>query len=462
MPALTECAPRFATSRSGERETLGRAAVRVAEVLGRPLMPWQRRVVNVALEVNAAGRLVYGDVVLTVPRQSGKSFLLLVLQLTRALLEPRSSIVYSAQSALDARKKLADDWLPMVLASPLASQVTPFLAPGREAMRFANGSLQQLVASTATAGHGLVVDLGILDEAFSQRDARWEQAIRPAQMTRPDPQLWIVSTAGVLSTSEYLWERVQGGRLAVEADVREALAYFEWSAEDDADPADPETWRSCMPALGHTVSEDTVAVAQRSMPRGEFARAYLNRWVAVTGEALIGVEHWQSLAEPDAPRPEWVVFAVDISPQNRSAAIVAVGQDGDLLRLAVLESGPNTEWLPGALERLCGEYGSPQVLVDGRAVAASLPEIERAAGFKVTELAAREVAQAAEFFLKLTNESRLRHRGERELTIAIDSAAQRPLADSWAWSRRRSAGDISPLVAASLGVSFWHGAWGSA
>ena len=275
LPAtMTECEPRYATARTPERETLGRAAGRVARVLGAPLMPWQKQVLDVALEIDGRGQLVYRDVVLSTPRQSGKSYVLLTLLLTRALLWPRQNLIYTAQSGLDARKKLLDDWLPAVQASPIGGQVAAYLAPGRESLRFTDGSVLQLLASTAKAGHGMVVDLGVLDEAFSYQDARTEQALRPAMMTRSNPQLWVVSTAGTPDASPYLFERVQSGRLAVEAGVTDALAYFEWSAEDDADPADPETWRSCMPALGHTVSEDAVAAAQRSMGRSEFARAY--------------------------------------------------------------------------------------------------------------------------------------------------------------------------------------------
>jgi phage terminase large subunit-like protein len=137
---VTSCEPRFATARTPERKTLGGAAAKVAKVLGNPLMPWQRRVLDVALEVGEDGRLVYRDCTLSVPRQQGKSYLLLVLMLTRGLLEPRESIVYTAQSGLDARKKVIDDWAPMVRASPLGSQATLYLAPGRESLTLANGS----------------------------------------------------------------------------------------------------------------------------------------------------------------------------------------------------------------------------------------------------------------------------------------------------------------------------------
>ena len=126
MPTVTDtgCEARYATPRSPSRATLGRAAVKIARLLGLPLMPWQRQVLDTALEVDDTGQLVYGDITLGVPRQQGKSFLLLVLMLTRALLDRRQMIVYAAQSGLDARRKWSDDWIPLVQSSPLGSQIT--------------------------------------------------------------------------------------------------------------------------------------------------------------------------------------------------------------------------------------------------------------------------------------------------------------------------------------------------
>jgi Terminase large subunit, T4likevirus-type, N-terminal/Caudovirus prohead serine protease len=432
LPLATECEPRYATARTAERRTLGGAAAKVAKVLGQPLMPWQRRVADVALEVDTAGRLIFRDVVLTVPRQQGKSFLILVLLLVRALLTPRTNAVYTAQSGLDARKKLAEDWWPAVQASAIGSQVTAYLAPGRESLRLSNGSVVQLVASTAKAGHGMSVDLGVMDEAFAYQDARTEQALRPAMMTRPDPQLLVVSTAGTPDASPYLHDRVQGGRLAVEAGVTEGLCYFEWSAGDDAEPADPDTWRSCMPALGHTVSEDTVAAAHRSIGRSEFARAYLNRWVASMGDPIIDLEAWNALAEPDAPRPAEVILGVDVAPSSRSAAIACAGPHAGCLRGCVLEHGPGTAWVAGRLTELQEQLGA-EVAADRKACAAIWPEIEP---LGPVEIDARQAAEATAYFIDLVSRQRFRHRGERELTVAIDGAALRPLADAHAWGRK--------------------------
>src|ERR1019366_4659307 len=183
-----------------------------------------------------------------------------------------------------------------------------------------------------------------------------------------------------LDRSSYLLERVQTDRQAVEAGLTEGLAFFEWGAPDEADPASPETWRRYMPALGHTVTESAVRSAQQSMGRNEFARGYLNRWVLAQGETIIPIERWQALGEPDAPRPPWVVLGLDVAPKGASAAIVVCGERGDALQAAVVEHGPGSDWVPQALERIVAEYDHPRVVVDGKAVAQMLPELERITG----------------------------------------------------------------------------------
>ena len=134
-------------------------------------------------------------------------------------------------------------------------------------------------SSSEKGGHGYSLDLAIVDEAWSLRDYRVPQAITPTQIARPDPQLWIVSTAG---TAESLWlrELVEAGR----AGANERLALFEWSADPDLDPSEVGAWESANPAMGLTITPDELAnaYANATTPdsRAEFERAHLNRWTA--------------------------------------------------------------------------------------------------------------------------------------------------------------------------------------
>lgn len=418
-------------------------------------MPWQRQVLDVALEVDSeTGRLVYREVILTVPRQSGKTTLMLVLVLVRALREARQQIRYTAQTGADARKKWMDDWLPILQDSRFRDTFTPRLTNGHEALRFRNGSLQGLVATTKKTGHGGTLDLGILDEAFAHPDSRLEQALRPAMSTRPDPQLWIVSTAGVPGESPYLWGKVETGRALVDADVDQDIAYFEWSAPDDADPGDPDTWRACMPALGITVTEGFIASTFESMREHDlhgFRRAFLNQWVSSVLDPPIPLDLWAELADEGSQPGPSVAFALDVQPDRSHAAIGVAGLRADgKMHVEVVEHRAGTGWVVGRLAQLVERHRPSGVWCDPRSPAGSLLHDLAAAGVGMETVGASEYAQACGAFYDLVVEDRLRHLGGPTLLSALDGAAWRPLGDARAWSRKGSSSDISPLVAVTL------------
>lgn len=417
-------------------------------------MAWQQQVLDVALEVDPkTRRLVYREVILTVPRQSGKTTLLLVLILLRALSERRQNIRYTAQTGSDARKKWMDDWLPVLQSSKFASQFRVRLTNGHEALLFKNGSFQGLIATTKKTGHGGTLDLGIMDESFAHPDARLEQALKPAMITRPQPQLWIVSTAGTKEDSPFLWGKVETGRQLVEAGVNDGVAYFEWSAPEDADPADEATWWSCMPALGITAPIDAVRADFASMSLSEFRRAYLNQWVTAMSDPVIPLEVWNSLAEPGSQIVGPVSFAFDVSPDRSTAAICAAGLRADgTFHVEVVDHRSGTGWLAQRMVELAGRHGTSAVVFDSASPAGSLVPALEAAGVTVTKLGPKEHGQACGLFYDTAVEGRLHHLGTPELVAALDGAVKRPLGDAWAWSRRSSAVDISPLVGVTLAL----------
>ena len=90
--------PRHHTPRS-DAPTRGGAVAVIAEAKRAPLMPWQRRAVDVALEVDpASGLYRYGIVVVTVPRQSGKTKLESDVADHRCLSIPRARVWLAMQN----------------------------------------------------------------------------------------------------------------------------------------------------------------------------------------------------------------------------------------------------------------------------------------------------------------------------------------------------------------------------
>ena len=303
---LSSAQPRFATPVTPGRPNLAGAIGKTAALLGFEtslgpgLMPWQHGVNAVATEMSPEGWFIYRQVVIEVMRQQGKSVDLLSMMVARGLRQPGTMISYTAQTRLEARKRLLDSWWPRIARSKLRRFISVRRGSGSEALLFSNGSMLGLVSGTDVSGHGDTLDLGVIDEAWAQEDDHLEQAMRPAMMTR-NAQLWIVSAAGT-EKSRYFRGKVEDGRARAQLGVTDTGCYVGYSADDDEDPADPATWRRRMPALGITVTEETVKADLDLMDLAEFRRAYLCQWpeVAKPGWGVVPQDTWDACANPGA------------------------------------------------------------------------------------------------------------------------------------------------------------------
>jgi phage terminase large subunit-like protein len=284
--------PRFAVPAT-DRPSYGEAVAATAAALGYRLMPWQQLVARCALE-HAGGQLAYRNVAIGTPRQSGKSSLVLALIVYRLLATPGQTIVYAGQTRLAARRKLFDVWWPKLRRSQLGELFALDRATGAEALRCVNGSIMTLLSTDEGAGHGETLDLAVLDECW-KLEASSEQAVRPAMATRANAQLWCLSTAGT-ERSVFWRSKVDQGRAVAQLGVAEGLYYAEWSAADDADVTDPATWPAFMPALGHTITQETVAKDLAAMPLSEWRRAYANQWpdASLEGWKVIPRATWEA------------------------------------------------------------------------------------------------------------------------------------------------------------------------
>lgn len=413
-------------------------------------MPWQRRVLDVALELLPDGTPAYRNPIVTVPRQQGKTTLVLAVELHRALMwERRQRIYYSAQTGQDGRKKLCDDQMPVIQASSLHQTVGQYRKGiGSEGLIFKNTSRIDVMASSEHSGHGPVADLGIVDEAFSDVDDRREQAMVPSMMTKRDAQLWVLSTAGT-EESAYLKRKEDTGRAAVADGVDTGICYFEWSAEPDAPIDDPATWHSCMPALGYTITEEVVRLAlMEALSSGEeglFRRAFLNQWT-VGEERVIPADVWNAVCGDDVTPDGGLIFGIDASPDRSWGSIVAV--DGEK-RAELVDHREGVSWLVERATELTKKWNA-RVAVDVKGPAGSIvPELE-ALGVRVEKYGPTEMAGATARLYDALADRQLTVRRHAALDMAAAGARKRISGDVWYWARNSAHVDVSPLVALTL------------
>lgn len=237
---------RGGTKRDESRPTDGAIVARTAEMLGKPLLPWQRYVADVAGEIDpATGTYYYDRVVLSTPRQCGKSTLIDTEDTRNALLGPDRKIYYLAQTGKDAEKHFKD-FVQQLSKSALAPfALRPRLSNGGMEQRFRNGSFICPLAVTKVAGHGTQMDKFTIDEAFSLDDETGKlilDGMAPTMNTRlhftgVQPQIWITSTEGT-ADSTFLNGLLDSFRAG---NVPTRTCWFDFGIPDDADPEDFQT-----------------------------------------------------------------------------------------------------------------------------------------------------------------------------------------------------------------------------
>jgi hypothetical protein len=483
------CPPRYATLRDIRRPTLGGRVARIAAALGTPFMPWQRYVADTSLEIDpATGLFVYRSIGTTVPRQSGKTSVILPLACHRGMAWQRQRIFYAAQSGTEAREKWEDDFVAAMKASSLHRRFRVRKSNGREAVIWrATGSIQGLHANTEHKGHGKTINLGLLDELFAQVDYRIWAAWRPAMITVASAQAYWFSTAGT-SRSVPLNEAIERGRTLIESGAPTRTAYFEWSDDPSNDRADRSLWPTYMPALcptpgpcrcsphwRHTVTMEAIATeleeADTPARLAEYDRAYRN--ITREDDALVvdprvpTIEAWQLLADARALGGNVVALGIDAYGGN--AAIIAVGNTPTgVPRLVVLEHGPGTDWVVGKALRICENLKPVAVGIDDKAESGKLiqrlikgglkrmsREKPHRGGLWVPSISDLTAAHAT--FADTVNGGGLVHLGQPGMTQALAVARTRVVGDgAYLFGRRVSSADITPLAGGALALAAYE------
>lgn len=341
-------------------------------------------------------------------------------------------------------------------------------ANGEQGIELLTGQRLKYRARTGGSGRGFAeADLIVYDEA-QHLQAEHVAASGPARLANPNSQAWYCGSGG-LSSSRNAW-RLRKRALRGDAG---RFAYVEHTAEqvkmtDDGvvvsvrpDPSDRDVWVT-HPAYGHRVSDENMQSLYDELGPDLFAREVLCVWDPDPEDALetvIPAGLWRECGDPKAQRGEQVAYALDVSPDLASAAIAV--SDGRTVLVA--EHGPGTSWVPQVLPGLLD--GRP-VWLDPRGPAGGILTSLTEAGVEWREIKAGDHAQACGSLLGAVLGGEMAHTDQPILNAAVAGATRRPYGDAWAWSRRASTVDISPLVAVTLarwaalqGSQPFFGAW---
>jgi len=416
---------------------------------------WQAYALDAMLGEDARGRWSAFEVCLIVARQNGKSALLEARLLAELFLfgDPKreSLTLFSAHQFKTASEHFLRVRSLIENSDHLRRQVkTVRTSHGEEGIELRNGNRAKWVARSRTSGRGFSGDLILMDEA-QELTAQDLASLLPTLSARPNPQILYTGTV------DNKGEQFRAVRERGKAGNSPSLCYLEWSApEDTPDEAlgNIDVWRTANPALGIRITPEFVERELEAMRNNleSFKQERLSIWppLAAGAFAVIPASVWRDAQDPrgvivGAPR-----FAVDASPDLRSACISAAGLRSDgSVQVEIVEYRGGGDWVPDRLAELVRRHGGSVVCSPQGPVSALLPAMVKA-GIDPRLLTSMEESQACAMYLDALNNGKVKHLPSPVLDDAAQGAARKFITDRWKWSRRDTAVDISPLNAATF------------
>jgi hypothetical protein len=168
-------------------------------------------------------------------------------------------------------------------------------------------------------------------------------------------------------------------------------------------------------------------------------------------DTVIDIRAWDALKRGSVLQAPYV-GAFDVSPERSTSIAIAGRNEDDMWHVEIQECKQGTGWVVERIVEMDERGIFDAWVCDGVGPAASLIVPLQEAGIRVEIVNTPEHGQACGRLVDMVAEGNLAHLGSDELRDAIRGAKARPLGDAWAWSRKNSMVNISPLVAATLAL----------
>lgn len=440
----------------------GQEAIELAEIAGLNLDPWQQLLLGHSLGEKPDGTWAAQEVGAVVARQNGKGSSLEGRELAGLFLLGEKDIVHSAHQ-FDTSLEAMDRLLTLIESTPDLDQRVQRVSRtnGKERITLKGGARIQFRTRTKGGGRGFTGDCLILDEAMILPETAIG-ALMPTLSARPNTQVWYTGSAVDQQVHEHgkVFARVRDRGLRGDDP---GLLFIEFSPPGFDGPdevtakqaADPELWAYANPGLGIRIKPESIERERRAMAPRTFAveRLSIGDWPDPDddGDDGISKDDWEACEDPKSKLRNPVRIALDVRPNRRHASLVAAGYNkAGQPHVELIDRRPQTSWVAARAGELLTAHKAGKLLIVARSPAAALiPDLDKLQ-VPYEEIDSAEYGDACGRFLDATQEAGVVHIGQGELQAAALGARLRSSGDTPVWSRRSSAVDISPIVAATV------------
>lgn len=431
---------------------------------------WQHGAGTLALGKRANGKYAatVGGIVLSIPRQVGKTFLVGMIVIALCLIHPGLTVLWSAHRTRTATKTFGS-LKGMTSRKKIAPHVLdPRNTNGEQEIRFVNGSVIMFGAREQGFGRGFdEVDVEVFDEAQILTEKALEDMVAAANQSRQEAGalLFFMGTPPRPTDpgEEWLTRRAK----ALSGKTKD-MVFVEFSA-------DPETGKEGGPSLD---DEKQWAIANPSFPHRTPVESMLRMREQLTNDAsfrreALGIHDEMTAGSRLISSKQWHARGVPVAPEGVKSFGVAFSLDGERVSLAGArkhEGGIHVELIDGmtggvedgldALARSLADrwQDTATIVMSGRAGATVLHQKLRDLGVpeKVLHVASLpDYTTSCSMFHEALNARTVTHlaaEGQQQLdaSVAVCDRKTRGTTGAWGWEATTPDGDETPVEAVSL------------
>ena len=427
-------------------------AVKILQLGGFDLDPWQSDLLDDWLAVAPSGKWACRTCGGSVPRQNGKTGLLEGRAETGMILY-NEQVVYTAhlqKTATETFEEMANFFDTPKLRTYVKDIKT---ALGREQIVLKSGARIKFLARTRNGGRGQHGDLLIFDEA-QELDANAQASFLPAISASLNPQVIYLGTPPDAEADGSVFRGIRSKALAGET---KTVAWFEYSVKEIGNVHDPKRWAATNPALGRRILITTVESEVEQMDEDTFARERLGWWSPVIVSKVdyaISADLWDGCKSNEVAPTGKTAYGIKFSPDGSEVALcVAVIPAEGSARVELIERRPTglgTQWLADWLKERYNKASC--VVIDGRngvdVLVEKITDVWKSK-FSIIRPSAKEVIAAVSLLMDSLSEHTVTWFESQEmLRNSALSSSKRPISGGWGFGGE----DSAPIEACALAL----------
>lgn len=398
-----------------------------------------------------------GGIVLSIPRQVAKTFLVVRIVVALCTLFPGMRVIWSAH-----RTRTSTNTFRTMQGLVRRKAMLPYVDPekgirtanGEQEITFRNGSVIMFGAREQGFGRGFdEIDVEVFDEAQILTEKALEDMVAATNQSR-HPHGALLFFMGTPPRPVDPGEEFTNRRNRALSGESADMVYVEFSADEDADPDDRGQWARANPSFPvRTPLESMLRLRANLTSEDSWMREALGVWDPKLTNSVIDPESWRLAGDETSVARDRLALAVDVSPDRRRATVALAGQREDgSWHVEVDAHRDGVAWVVPWVTARVDRNNIRAVVVDARSPAATLLDDLKQSKVRVTTTSANDMAVACGRFFDGVMDGTVHHIAQPQLAIALGAAAKRDLESGWAWSRKSSASDITPVVGVTLAL----------